>query len=125
MKSATRFFLLAYFICWVIWLPLYLPAFGIITIPKLPFNHGLGAWGPLLAGVFLTWRAQGKPGTFTKTLFKPPAFSVFTNSAFQPVCFVSAGGLTLFRNSGAAGKFILHRANQRISATKPTKLFYS
>jgi len=60
MKTAILFF--SWPMSWVIWLPLCLPAFGITTIPKLPFNHRLGAWGPLLAGVFLTWLRKESQG---------------------------------------------------------------
>lgn len=56
------YFLLAYGISWVIWLPLYLPALGIHGLPVLPFHHALGAFGPFAAAFIMTWREQGKEG---------------------------------------------------------------
>jgi membrane protease YdiL (CAAX protease family) len=53
MKPLFIFFVLAYLISWIIWLPLYDQAIGIADIPALPYNHGLGGLGPLLAS-FLT-----------------------------------------------------------------------
>ena len=54
VKRLLLFFGLAYGISWMIWLPLYLPAFGITTLPVLPYHHALGAIGPLLAGMICT-----------------------------------------------------------------------
>jgi hypothetical protein len=54
--SLVRFFALAYGISWAIWLPLYLPRFGIATLPVSPYHHALGALGPLLAAFLLTYR---------------------------------------------------------------------
>lgn len=49
MKKLLLFFLLAYAISWLAWLPLYGPALGINGLPVLPYHHAYGAFGPLLA----------------------------------------------------------------------------
>lgn len=48
------FFFLAYFISWMVWLPLYLPHFGIGTLPVLPYHHAIGAYGPLLSAIVVS-----------------------------------------------------------------------
>lgn len=53
MKQLLTFFALAYLISWTIWLPLYAPVFGLNGLPILPFHHGIGGLGPMLAA-FLT-----------------------------------------------------------------------
>ena len=55
MKPLITYFGLAYFISWTIWLPLYGPAFGLTHLPILPFHHGLGGLGPLIASFLTTW----------------------------------------------------------------------
>jgi len=50
MKKLLLYFALAYFISWVIWLPLILPKFGITALPVLPkYHHYLGSFGPMIA----------------------------------------------------------------------------
>ena len=39
----VSFFALAYGISWLLWAPLWLPAFGVTGLPVLPFHHALGA----------------------------------------------------------------------------------
>lgn len=55
MKQLLTFFGLAYIISWFIWLPLYGPIFGLTTLPTLPFHHGMGGLGPLMASFLTTW----------------------------------------------------------------------
>lgn len=55
MKQLPLFFALAYLLSWIIWLPLYLPAFGITGLPVLPYHHGIGGLGPLLAAFICTY----------------------------------------------------------------------
>ena len=57
------FFVLAYLISWIIWLPLYLPFFGISGLPVLPYHHAFGAIGPLTAGIIMTFLEGGREGT--------------------------------------------------------------
>lgn len=59
MKQLITFFTLAYLISWIIWLPLYAPAFGYRELPVIPFQHALGGLGPLIAA-FLTTRIYGQ-----------------------------------------------------------------
>lgn len=67
-KQMTVFFVLAYLISWAIWLPLYLPAFGINGLPILPLHHALGGLGPACAA-FIVTRLYGEK-TGVQTLFK-------------------------------------------------------
>jgi len=53
------YFGLAYLISWTLWLPAYCPPLKSLA---LPFQHALGSFGPLLAGLLLSWRLQGKAG---------------------------------------------------------------
>ena len=62
MKFLVGYFLLAYGISWIIWLPLYAPALHITGLPVLPYHHALGGLGPLLASVVMTYRTQGRQG---------------------------------------------------------------
>ena len=54
------FVVIAYGISWLIWMPLWLPAFGIRDLPVLPFHHALGAFGPLLAALIVNARTGGR-----------------------------------------------------------------
>jgi membrane protease YdiL (CAAX protease family) len=80
--SLVVFFALAYGISWVIWLPLYLPRFGINFLPVLPFRHAIGALGPLLAAFILIYKEQGTKGMRNLT------HAMFTVSS--PVLFIIA-----------------------------------
>ena len=62
MSGLLRFFLLAYSISWVLWSPLWLPAFGITGIPELPLEGKLGGLGPMLAAIVLIWKGKGLAG---------------------------------------------------------------
>jgi membrane protease YdiL (CAAX protease family) len=63
-KYAIAYFsVLAYLISWVIWMPLYLPYFGIQELRVLPFHHALGAIGPLAAAFIVTYYLQREKGT--------------------------------------------------------------
>lgn len=67
IKSLFLYFSLSYLISWVIWLPLYLPKFGINSLPVLPFHHAFGAIGPASAALIVSRIDQGTPGV--KSLF--------------------------------------------------------
>lgn len=58
-RSLWLYFSLAYAISWVIWAPLWLPALGVSGLPVLPYHHALGAAGPMLAAIAVTWRETG------------------------------------------------------------------
>lgn len=56
------FFVLAYGISWLIWAPLWLPAFGVSGLPVLPLHHALGALGPITAAFALVAWERGRVG---------------------------------------------------------------
>ena len=62
MKQLLTYFVLAYFISWTIWLPLYGHIFGINNLPVLPFHHAFGGFGPLIASSLTTWIFLKKHG---------------------------------------------------------------
>lgn len=64
MKPLITYFSLAFIISWTIWLPLYGPALGLPALPQLPFHHGLGGLGPLLAALITSWLFYKKAGTY-------------------------------------------------------------
>lgn len=53
MKPLITYFLLAYGISWVIWLPLYSPQLGWVDLPVFPYQHGIGGFGPMLAAFIM------------------------------------------------------------------------
>ncbi|AWH83978.1 CPBP family intramembrane metalloprotease [Flavobacterium album] len=61
-KALITYFSLAYFISWIIWFPLYSPVFGIKNLPVLPFHHGIGGLGPMLAAFITTGIFEKKEG---------------------------------------------------------------
>jgi membrane protease YdiL (CAAX protease family) len=58
----ASFFTLAYAVSWLLWAPLWLPAFGVHWLPALPFQHALGALGPITAAFLLCAMEAGSPG---------------------------------------------------------------
>jgi membrane protease YdiL (CAAX protease family) len=62
MKQLITYFGLSYLISWTIWLPLYGHIFGLNNLPTLPYHHGLGGLGPLIASFFTTRIYQGNDG---------------------------------------------------------------
>jgi membrane protease YdiL (CAAX protease family) len=61
-NSLIVYFTLAYLISWIIWFPLYSPAFGVDGLPVLPFHHGIGGLGPMMASLITTWLFEGEKG---------------------------------------------------------------
>jgi membrane protease YdiL (CAAX protease family) len=75
-RQLLTYFLLAYSISWLIWLPLYGSAFGLERPLHIPFNHALGGLGPLIASVLTTWMFAGRAGLkqlFSKMVALPRA----------------------------------------------------
>lgn len=63
MKKAVLFFVVAYVITWLIWLPLILPQFGIDGLPVIPtYHHYIGSFGPLMAAILVTAYYDGSKG---------------------------------------------------------------
>lgn len=60
MKQLITYFSLAYFISWLIWLPLYGHVFGLSNLPVLPYHHAIGGLGPLTASLLTTFIYQKK-----------------------------------------------------------------
>lgn len=58
----ATFFALAYGISWVLWAPLWLPAFGVHGLPVVPFHHALGALGPITAAFLVAAMEAGQAG---------------------------------------------------------------
>ena len=58
----ATFFALAYAISWLIWAPLWLPAFGVHGLPVLCFHHALGALGPIAAAFLVSAMESGLAG---------------------------------------------------------------
>jgi hypothetical protein len=51
---------LAYAISWAVWSPLWLPHFGVASLPVLPYHHALGALGPMVAAfIVMAWHEGG------------------------------------------------------------------
>jgi len=101
MSLLTRpllvFFALAYLISWVIWLPLYLPAFGIQGLPVSGFQHAIGGFGPMLAAFIVTLFFQKKEGLFglVEGMFAwRPVIYIVIALASPFVLTLFAGGLT-------------------------------
>ncbi|MEO7425679.1 MAG: CPBP family intramembrane glutamic endopeptidase [Fibrobacteria bacterium] len=56
------FFLLAYGVSWILWAPLWLPAFDVHGLPVLPYHHALGALGPITAAFLVSAKESGRAG---------------------------------------------------------------
>lgn len=71
-KELILFFTLSYLVSWAIWLPLYLPFFGVKIFIHIPFNHAIGSWGPLIASLVTTYLFRGKYELikFIKSIFE-------------------------------------------------------
>jgi uncharacterized protein len=99
-QKLAIYFSLAYLISWTIWLPLYAPKLG---LPVLPFHHGWGGLGPLLASVICIYSFEGKIGVRKLIArwvqFKPIA--AFALALFVPFVLLAASIwlVSLFNNS--------------------------
>ncbi len=58
----ATFFVLAYAISWLLWAPLWLPAFSVNGLPVIPFQHALGALGPIAAAFLVSAMETGGAG---------------------------------------------------------------
>ena len=62
MRRILAFFGLAYLISWSLWAPLYVPGLEALRVLPTPVMHALGAYGPGLAALLLTYRGEGAAG---------------------------------------------------------------
>lgn len=58
----AAFFALAYGISWLAWAPLWLPALGVDSLPRVPYHHALGALGPIAAAFLVSGVETGRAG---------------------------------------------------------------
>ena len=86
MKQLTLYFSLAYFISWLIWLPLYGHVFGITNLPAFPFNHALGGLGPMIAAFITTFIFEQKQGLLrlVRRLISPRPLLYILIALFSP-----------------------------------------
>ena len=56
------YFGLSYALSWLIWAPLWLPAFGVDALPTLPYHHAFGALGPIAAAFIVSGVETGRAG---------------------------------------------------------------
>jgi membrane protease YdiL (CAAX protease family) len=62
MKKLGTYFLLAYLFSWIIWLPLWLPYFGITGLPVFPYHHYFGSVGPMFSALMVSYFYRGPNG---------------------------------------------------------------
>lgn len=62
MRYLVVYFVLAYTITWLIWLPFWGPKFGISVQPFFPDQHYAGSMGPALAAFIMSFVASGREG---------------------------------------------------------------
>ena len=91
----TLYFVLAYAISWVMWLPLYGAKLGLSQLPTIPFNHAIGAWGPMLAAFIMTWWKGGKGAltTLLKQCIRTGAWWYALIALFSPFVLVALAAL--------------------------------
>ncbi len=102
------FIALAYGISWLIWMPLWLPAFGVQGLPVLPFNHAMGAFGPLLAALVVTAYFDGWSGVarWGGRLFRlGPRLWVAAVALFGPFALLLIGFAVAYTWNGAKVDF--------------------
>lgn len=95
IKELSIFFLLACAISWLLWAPLWLPFFGLKTTAFLPYQHGFGGLGPMLAALATTALFQGKAGlqVLGKRCFQGKPLTWTAIAVLLPFAFALLGGL--------------------------------
>jgi uncharacterized protein len=97
-KNLIDYFLLAYCISWVIWMPLYLPYFGYKELPILPYHHAYGALGPIIAGFIMEKKERGTEGVLAllKSMVKWRVGIVWYGVVLLPIVFLLLAMLWAF-----------------------------
>lgn len=95
MKKLVTFFVLAYTISWVIWMPLWLPALGISNLPVVPFNHAIGGFGPMIAAFIVTYAEQKGQGVqhLLKAMFSFKAILYIAVALLSPFLMLWLAGV--------------------------------
>ena len=97
-KELAVYFLLAYLISWVIWSPYWLPSFGFNTHPILPYQHGIGGFGPMLSAFITTaifgGRADVRKLWRSLTAWRPLSWLLI--AILTPPALALLGGLVAF-----------------------------
>lgn len=92
--ALVAFVALAYSISWLIWMPLWLPAFGFEGLSALPFHHALGAFGPLFAALIVTARIGGRralAGLLGRTFLPGPRLWLTAAAVVGPFLLLGVG----------------------------------
>ncbi len=125
-RQLVIFFALAYLISWIIWLPLYLPAFGIQGwYPVLPYQHGLGGLGPMLAALITTAVFQKREGitALVKAMCAWKSLLYLFIALISPFVLNVLAGLIGYLTTGQAPDFSGLGASREFSNFTPLTFF--
>ncbi|HLO69963.1 MAG TPA: CPBP family intramembrane glutamic endopeptidase [Flavipsychrobacter sp.] len=102
MKKLVTFFVLAYTISWVIWMPLWLPALGIANLPVVPFNHAIGGLGPMIAAFIVTYAERKNEGVqhLLKAMFSFKAILYIAVALLSPFLMLWLAGVADYMIAG-------------------------
>lgn len=75
MKRLITFLVLSYFLSWFVWMPLCFKAWGYQNVSIMPFQFGLGYFGPLVAALVTNTLHKDNRQTvkLIKSIYKPKA----------------------------------------------------
>lgn len=107
ISALTLFFLLAYLLSWLLWSPMWLPFFGVKTEPFLPYQHGVGGLGPMMAALLTTAIKDGKPGLrkLVNRMFQWKPLAWIALAVLLPFVFAFLGGLMVRFSEGVFPDF--------------------
>jgi uncharacterized protein len=115
MRQLLAYFGLAYLISWTIWSPLYIPGLEGLQVLPGPVMHALGAYGPAIAALVLTFASEGKAGLsrWVKSLLdvrRAPRIAVLALSGPFILLGLVVAAVTLFAPGTPLGT-LLHTAD--------------
>lgn len=101
------FFVLAYAISWIIWMPLYLPAFGIHLPVPFRYQHALGGFGPMIAAFIIKAIYEGRAGVMhlLKNMFTLRAPLYIAIALFSPLFIIVLAAIVSYFVSGHMPSF--------------------